>query len=57
MLIGTRNDLLKFICKPQESEKDLRRPFKLKRVLTLPGRISKVQARKLYIGIQAGFHG
>jgi len=48
--MGTKKDLLKFTCRPVESEKDLSIPFRLKRVLASPGKISSVSSAYCSIG-------
>jgi hypothetical protein len=49
-LIGTRKDLLKFTCRPVESENGLKMPFKLKRILASAGRMSRVTSAYYRIG-------
>jgi hypothetical protein len=44
MLIGTKKLLSKFTRSPVESEKGLRSPFKLNKVLVSPGRIRRVSS-------------
>ena len=48
--MGTKKDLLKLTCRPVESEKGLRIPFRLKRVLASRGRMSNVSSAYCIIG-------
>lgn len=50
MLMGTRKDLLKLTCNPVLSEKGLKRPFRLNRVLASPGRMRRVSSAYCRIG-------
>lgn len=50
ILISTRKDLLKFTCSPIESEKGLRKPFKLKSTLASCGSMSRASSAYCTIG-------
>jgi hypothetical protein len=48
--MGTKKDLLKLTCRPVESENDLNRPLRLKRILPSAGKMSKVSSAYYTIG-------
>ena len=49
-LMGTKKDFLKFTYKPLESEKDLNKHLRLKRVLASPGKMRRVSSAYCTIG-------
>jgi hypothetical protein len=48
--MGTNEDFSKFTFKPVEFEKGAKRPFRLRSVLSSPGRMSKVSSAYYTIG-------